>query len=298
MKSGKKWWLAGGALTLGALALASGCSESRSSGGGEDDDDDGGGGASSSSVGSVGGGSSVSSGAGGETGAGGAGGTACIPSCADKMCGSDGCEGSCGTCEAPALCNASFMCEAPVDYPAGPYGIMEGDTIPNFELAGFPDASVDNSTLVSIKLEHFYNPTGSDVFPAGSPYGAGTPKPKALLFNIAATWAAPCNNEAATVLPPKYETYAPAGGEFLMVIIDGAQPNVDATPQTLVSWTTKHNINYPAAIDMSGTIRPLLEAYPTNVVVDPKTMKVTHFQLGVGASELWNAYESVLFSAP
>lgn len=294
MRSSTKWIALCGALFFGALATGSGCVEDRGGGGESDDDGDGGeGGGSSSSVGSVGGGSSVSSGAGG------AGGAPCLPDCADKTCGSDGCEGSCGACEAPAFCNASFTCEAPpADYPPGPYGIAQGETIPNFELVGFPDASLDNSMLVPIRLEHFYNPTGTDVFPAGSPYGSGKPKPKALLFNIAAAWASTSDNEAATVFPPKYETYAPAGGELLMVLLDGPQPGTTATPQNLVSWTTQHSINYPTAIDMSGAIRPLIEGFPTNVVVDPKTMKVTYFQLGVGGAALWNAYENVLFAAP
>jgi hypothetical protein len=34
----------------------------------------------------------------------------CVPSCAGKTCGSDGCGGSCGSCAAPATCKASGQC--------------------------------------------------------------------------------------------------------------------------------------------------------------------------------------------
>jgi len=38
---------------------------------------------------------------------------ACVPACAGKECGPDGCGGVCGTCAAPALCDATFHCCTP-----------------------------------------------------------------------------------------------------------------------------------------------------------------------------------------
>ncbi len=35
----------------------------------------------------------------------------CVPSCGGKQCGDDGCGGSCGTCPAGYVCNASGLCE-------------------------------------------------------------------------------------------------------------------------------------------------------------------------------------------
>lgn len=35
---------------------------------------------------------------------------ACVPSCNGKLCGDDGCGGSCGDCQAPAACNENFVC--------------------------------------------------------------------------------------------------------------------------------------------------------------------------------------------
>lgn len=36
----------------------------------------------------------------------------CMPSCAGRACGSNGCGGSCGSCGAGATCNASQQCES------------------------------------------------------------------------------------------------------------------------------------------------------------------------------------------
>jgi len=34
----------------------------------------------------------------------------CVPDCSGKVCGDDGCGGTCGSCEAPASCNENFVC--------------------------------------------------------------------------------------------------------------------------------------------------------------------------------------------
>ena len=43
----------------------------------------------------------------------GSGGATCTPSCADKTCGSDGCEGTCGGCPPSQMCGANGTCQAP-----------------------------------------------------------------------------------------------------------------------------------------------------------------------------------------
>lgn len=37
-------------------------------------------------------------------------GDACVPACAERACGDDGCGGSCGTCGAGLRCDAAFAC--------------------------------------------------------------------------------------------------------------------------------------------------------------------------------------------
>jgi hypothetical protein len=62
------------------------------------------------------GGQPGSGGAAGSNGAGsggvtGTGGAACVPSCTNKTCGSDGCNGTCGGCPPAQMCTASGVCQ-------------------------------------------------------------------------------------------------------------------------------------------------------------------------------------------
>src|SRR5688572_28859849 len=81
-----------------------------------------------------------------------------------------------------------------VAYPAGPFGISKGSIVANYQFVGFVDSTVDTSVTQLIQLADFYNPTGSDVYPEGSLYGAGTPKPKALLIDVSSSWCPPCQH--------------------------------------------------------------------------------------------------------
>jgi hypothetical protein len=61
-------------------------------------------------------GSGGSTGDGGQSAAGGStgtGGATCTPSCSNKTCGSDGCNGTCGGCPPSKLCSASGVCQTP-----------------------------------------------------------------------------------------------------------------------------------------------------------------------------------------
>ena len=78
---------------------------------------------------------------------------------------------------------------APEAYPDTPTGFGEGAIIPNLEFIGYANfMNPANEGVQIVKLSDFYNPTGNEVFPEGSPYGAGTPKPKALNMLISSVW--------------------------------------------------------------------------------------------------------------
>jgi hypothetical protein len=173
----------------------------------------------------------------------------------------------------------------PVTYPPGPYGVSKGQVATNYSFVGFyrPQADADPNHAQPIVLADFYNPTGSDVFPEGSPYGAGTPKPKALLLDIGATWCGPCQVEAKTTLPPKYGQYQPQGAEFLFLLADGAEPGVPGTAQNLSAWVTKFKTSWPSVIDPDRNVT-FGSAYPINVLIDTTSMVIVDIVSG-GLSE-------------
>jgi len=185
-----------------------------------------------------------------------------------------------------------------VEYAPAPYGISKGSTIQNFEFVGYPNSTVDNTEMKNIQLADFYNPTGDAVFPEGSPYGAGTPKPKGLLIVVSAVWCSPCNYEADVTLPALYAKYQPNGGEFFLVLADGPTPGIPAEPKNLYLWDKKYAINYPSALDPSAKLAALFEAdaFPANMIVRTSDMKIMDVSAGAPpeGSTFWKTYEKIL----
>lgn len=187
---------------------------------------------------------------------------------------------------------------AAIEYAAGPFGISKGSTVQNFEFVGFPNSLEDTTEMKPIQLADFYNPTGEAVFPEGSPYGAGTPKPKALLIVVSAVWCGPCNYEADEVLPGLYTKYQPQGGEFFLVLGDGPTPGVPAEAKNLYLWDKKYAVDYPSAIDPSSKLAALFEAdaYPANLIIRTKDMKIIDVTSGAPpvGSTFWKTFEKIL----
>jgi hypothetical protein len=185
-----------------------------------------------------------------------------------------------------------------VAYPAGPYDVMSGATIRNYAFPGYPNAQASMDEL-QIQLADFYNPTGTDVYPAGSPYGAGKKKPLGLFIDIASVWCGPCNLEAKTELPAKYAKYRPCGGEFLFQLAEGAAPGTTATPANLAAWTHAYKVNYPATYDPTQQLSALYGggSFPDGVIIDTHDMHIIEVVSGVPDDSVWKTFESTLDAA-
>jgi len=206
--------------------------------------------------------------------------------------------------------NSGQAAKPTIAYPAGPYGINVGSVAPDFVWMGFQNATLKNdvASMQVIRLADFYNPhVADDTYAPASPaeddrlytaelYGAGTPKPKALAIDIGSVWCGPCNQEAKTVLPPLYLKYKPLGGEFLLQLGDGADGGVPATPKDLFNWTKKYKVNFPATIDPDYKLGELFaaNAWPANVIIDTRTMKIVYAVAGVPGDAYWAKFEKVL----
>jgi hypothetical protein len=211
----------------------------------------------------------------------------------------------------PAPCPA---CVPPptAAYPPGPYDVTQGATIPSFSFQGLVDAQKEDATLQPIALSDFYNPHAHDasyqpasaadddrLFPPGSPYGGGTPKPTALLIDVASVWCGPCNEEAKSVLNGLYAKYKPCGGEFLFQLAEGGAPGVPATQQLLEAWVSTYHVAYPAMIDPKQQLSELYSAdsFPDSAIVDTQTMKIFDVISGVPDETFWTTFESALDAA-
>jgi hypothetical protein len=181
-------------------------------------------------------------------------------------------------------------------YPGGPYGIKTGSVIYNYQFVGFINAAEYREGMQQIQLADFYNPTGTEVFPADSRYGANAPKPKALLINVSSVWCGPCNYEAAEVLPGEYVKYKPLGGEFLLQLADGPDYNTPAEPSDLDRWTRRYAVDYPATIDPAYKLGKLFsaDAFPANMIVRTKDMTIVEVIAGTPDDAFWRKFEGIL----
>jgi hypothetical protein len=196
-------------------------------------------------------------------------------------------------------------------YPDGPYDVAKGAIIPNYKFPGFANAQLDSSKLQTISLGDFYNPHAGDdsyqpasadeddrLFPPDSIYGAGNPKPTALLIDIGSVWCGPCNAEAKNLFPTLYAKYKPCGGEFLYQLVDGAV-GIAATEQNLKTWTKVYKVDYPATIDPGRQLSKLYAtgSFPDGAVIDTRTMRVVEVIQGLPTDAFWASYEGLLDKA-
>jgi hypothetical protein len=209
--------------------------------------------------------------------------------------------------DAPAPCPE---CVSNVPYPVTSGVVKQSSIIPNFSFPGFVDAQAQDKALQTVALADFYNPhagdasyqPGSDpsrddrLFPPGSPYGAGTKKPTALLLDIASVWCGPCNQEAKSVLNGLYAKYKPCGGEFLFQLAEGAAPGTPVTVPILQGWVSTYHVAYPATYDPGRQLFPLYnsDSFPDSAIVDTRTMRVVDVISGLPDDTFWSTFEGLL----
>jgi hypothetical protein len=207
-----------------------------------------------------------------------------------------------GTAEAP---------QAPLSYPAGPYGVTVGSTVENLTFIGYANPVTSTKVMQAISFADFYNPHGRDasytpaspaeddrLFPAGSQYGAGKKKPTVLAMDVASVWCGPCNAEAQCSLPVRQKWYEACGGGLFLQLQDGPTVGTPATPKNLVYWAhTEYKETFPVAIDPEERILSTIasqEAFPQNFILDTATMKIVALVAGVPDDTYWSKYEGLL----
>lgn len=194
-------------------------------------------------------------------------------------------------------------------YAPGPYGVGVGSVIPNYTFIGYVDPLANSASMQYISLGDFWNPHAGDtayapgspaeddrLFPPGSQYGEGKTKPTVLSIDVASVWCGPCNAEALCQLPVHQQRYAPCGGGLFLQLQDGPNYGDPATPKHLFNWTKKYKEDFPSVIDPQGRLGVLFEAqaFPQNILIDTRTMKIVEAIAGVPDAKYWAKFEALL----
>ena len=192
---------------------------------------------------------------------------------------------SCGTNTPkipPELLNGGG-CAAP-DYPSGPYGTEEGQTLANACFQGFRNpakVSHDESSLETIAFADYYDPTGS----RGD---------RLLLINTAAVWCSACRTEHEG-LSAKNDQYSPKGLRILSTLFQDAARN-PATIRDLSAWVETFSSDYAMVLDPDYQLGAYAsaETAPLNLVVETKTMTIEKKLLGDQPTILWPSIDAAL----
>lgn len=182
----------------------------------------------------------------------------------------------------PELLNGGG-CAAP-DYPSGPFGAEEGDTLANACFKGFRDptkVSHDESWLETIAFSDYYDPTGSK-------------GDRLLLINTAAVWCSACRTEHEG-LSAKNDQYSPQGLRIVSTLFEDAAEN-PATIRDLSTWVETFASDYAMLLDPDYQLGAYAraETAPLNLVVDAKTMKIEKKLLGDQPTILWPLIDAAL----
>jgi hypothetical protein len=194
---------------------------------------------------------------------------ACLTCLALGACGSN-------TPKIPPELLATGGCNSP-EYPSGPFGTEEGDTLADACFQGFRNpaqGSRSESALQTIAFADYYDPTGSKGY-------------QLILINTAAVWCSACRSEHEG-LPEKNRVYGPRGLRILSTLFQDARRD-PASFRDLNNWIDTFSSDYAMVLDPDYQLGSFAsaETAPLNLVVNARTMKIEMKLLGDQATVLW-----------
>jgi thiol-disulfide isomerase/thioredoxin len=144
----------------------------------------------------------------------------------------------------------------PAGYPAGPYGIEEGDVIANLELMN-PDGS-------ALLLGQLYQ----------------DPSAKMLLVSTSAGWCTACIEEQPT-LQAKYEQYKDKG----LVVMVSLFETIDYEPasaELAAAWKLQYELDFLVVADLEFVFADYYntDLTPMNMFVNLETMEILYIGTG------------------
>lgn len=181
------------------------------------------------------------------------------------------------------------------DYAEGPYGTTEGQVLANLLFEGYaqPADGIGEGRRVELPLSTFYNPTGAATYGPGELLPEGTARPQALVINGGAVWCSPCKAEAAELLPKEYAALHPKGLELLFIMVESIEQGKPASFSDLDNWISAFDLSYPAVLDPTNQMSFETTTFPSNVLIDTRTMTIVESVKGIPQDSFWTLVEQV-----
>lgn len=153
--------------------------------------------------------------------------------------------------------------------PPGPYGTSVGDVIdPGLAWKGYVN---DSGQATTVRLGDYYDCDGS----------RGV---RALVVDESAQWCADCQSQTQTIAPLASGKWKSEGAVLVVLMAQDANEN-PATLDTALTWRNEFALTAGAVVaDPAWTTKlwsgatSAGNAFPTTVVVDPRTFRIVAFQ--------------------
>ena len=177
-------------------------------------------------------------------------------------------DGSCRAlgCEGTDICNIfNGKCEAPEDYPAGPYSLTAGNTIKNLAWK-----DIDGNEISLKDLYNSYLKTGY---------------PRAVLLIASAGWCGPCRDETPRIQKYYKDMTLNNGFHKLFVIQTVINANDNERPATdnfVKGWQQQYGLDYIVVNDTEYKLGLYNETggIPFNMILNPLNMKIMAIRNG------------------
>ncbi len=190
-------------------------------------------------------------------------------------------------CSAPTDGTPNQMTPTNVDpnYPAGPYGYVEGSTVENYKFVGKIPVAGDytGQAVRDLYLGEFHDDASA----------------KALLIVGAAVWCGPCNDEAPIVEQLAIDR-ASQGFRVLTVLAEGRNYGTPSTSADINTWVDRHDFKASGmSIDPESRLFKYAStsAFPLQILIDTRSMKIKWLCVGgagKGGCDVEGAVDSVL----
>ncbi len=197
------------------------------------------------------------------------------------------CMGALTGCSSPTDNTQNKMDPASTDpnYPAGPYGYVEGSTVADYKFVGKVPVNGDYANLPvrDLYLGEFHDDATV----------------KALLIVGAAVWCPPCNDEAPSV-EALAVSKASQGFRAMTILAEGREYGTPATADDIKTWVDRHSFKTTTmGIDPEGRLFQYAStsAFPVQILLDTRSMKIKWLCVGgagAGGCDVEGAVATVL----